>query len=101
MSSIRTVSYDVDVDELSRRGRIGGFTTAARHDTRELTQPARTAFRDKFLNDVDPDHSLPEAERISRADAARRAHYSRMGQLSAISRAAKSECLTEGGRRDG
>lgn len=40
----------------------------ARHDSRELTRPARQAFLAKFDREVDPDAVLPEAERLRRAD---------------------------------
>jgi hypothetical protein len=52
-------------------GRVGGPTTAARHDTREITAPARKAFDARFYRDIPED--LPTAERDRRAAAARRA----------------------------
>lgn len=67
-------------------GRIGGFTVHARYDSRELTKPARAAFARKFELEVDPDERLPIPERQRRADAARKAHFARMAQLSARAR---------------
>lgn len=81
--------YDLDPADMAIRGRIGGLTTHARHDSREITAPARQAFKDRFLTLVDPDNSLPELERLKRAEAARRAHYTRLARLSAIARASK------------
>lgn len=96
MSPRRTVSYEVDVDDLARRGRIGGYTTAARHDSRELTLPARKALHKKFLIEVDPENVLPEPERNRRAEAARKAHYTRLARLSALSRTASAKSRPEG-----
>lgn len=100
MSPRRTVSYEIDVEDLARRGRIGGYTTAARHDSRQLTQSAREALRTKFLTEVDPENILPEAERNRRAEAARRAHYARLARLSALSRTASAKSRAEGSGHD-
>lgn len=82
-------SYELDPADMARRGRIGGFATHAKHDSRDITAHARAAFKNRFLMAVDPDGVLPEAERIRRAESARKAHYARLARLSAISRAAK------------
>lgn len=66
-----------------QRGRIGGLRLAATHDSREYTKKARQAFNDKFLKEVDPDGILPEWERYRRADAARRAFFTRLAMRSA------------------
>jgi len=42
------------------------------------TGPARQAFRDRFLDQVDPDRILPEKERAKRAEAARLLYYERL-----------------------
>ena len=42
------------------------------------TAPARKAFLDRFEREVDPDGTLPEAERHRRAKHARKAHFTRM-----------------------
>ena len=73
--------------EMARRGAIGGFTTASRHDTREITQPARDGFLRRFLFQVDPNNELAPEERERRAVAARRAHMRRLARLSALKRA--------------
>jgi hypothetical protein len=54
---------------------IGGYSTAAKYDTREITAPARKSFRSKFEARVDPDGELSPAERERRAEAARRAYF--------------------------
>ncbi len=76
--------------ERSLRSRLGGLTTAARHDTREITAPARAAFMSKFEAEVDPLGTLDPAERARRAEAARKAHFTRLALRSAQSRAKKN-----------
>ena len=75
-----------DPEEMALRGRIGAFTTHARHDSREITAPAREAFLSKFEKEVDPDSVLDAEERSRRADYARRAHFARLARLSAVAR---------------
>lgn len=67
-------------------GRIGGYTTAARHDSRTITARARETFLASFVDQVDPDRVLPEQERLRRAEAARRAHFTRLAMQSAAAR---------------
>lgn len=67
-------------------GRIGGLTTASRHDMTALTQPARAGAFRRFLEEVDPNNELPEEERQRRAIAAQRAHMSRIALKSADKR---------------
>lgn len=61
--------------------RLGGLATAAKHDPQIYTAAARAVSNsiDRFLRDVPAD--LPEPERVRRAEAARRAHYARIGSL--------------------
>jgi hypothetical protein len=67
------------------RARIGGLALAAQRDPLVYTAAARQAFRDGFLEQVDP--GLPESERIRRAAALRKLHYVRMALKSAKVRA--------------
>ena len=75
--------------ERSLRGRIGAYSLHAQRDPRETTAKARASFLAKFELQVDPDHVLPRHERQRRADAARRAHMSRLALRSAQARARK------------
>lgn len=59
---------------------------AAVRDTRKATQAARDAAAARFLSLVDPDGTLPDAEREQRAEQARYAHMLRMTQLSVDAR---------------
>lgn len=69
--------------ERSLRGRIGAYLMHARNDPRETTRAARAAFAQRFLDQVDPHRRLPEPERLRRAEAARRAHFTRLAYLAA------------------
>jgi hypothetical protein len=65
---------------------MAAYMLHARYDPRETTKAARRAFNQRFLDQVDPDRSLPERERQRRAEAARRAYFTRLAYLSARSR---------------
>jgi hypothetical protein len=69
--------------------RMGGLTTASRHDPRETTAAARRAFEAKFLDETDP--TLPMAERLRRADAAYRLYMTRLAFKARQARGAKRE----------
>lgn len=60
------------------RARIAAYTLHATHDSRELTRPARDAFMARFEREVDPDAVLPRGERSRRAEAAKRAYFTRL-----------------------
>ena len=69
------------------RARIGGFAVHAAHDSREITAPARAAFLQRFVDEVDPDRVLPESERLRRAELARKAYFSKLALKRAKTRA--------------
>ncbi len=81
-----TVSYQVDPDEMARRGRIGAYTLHSRHDPKETTKKARASFLERFEREVDPEGVLPEAERARRAEYARKAYFARLANASANAR---------------
>jgi len=72
------------------RGRIGAYALHARHDPRATTAAARLAFSRRFVDLVDPDRTLPEDERRRRAEAARKAYFTRLAYRSVQARRAKS-----------
>ena len=51
-----------------------------------MTANARAAFLARFVDEVDPNRELPEAERERRATAARKAHFARLAFASAEAR---------------
>ncbi len=79
-----------DSQRQAQNGRIGGYTTASRHDMREHTAPARAAFLSRFEKIVDPNRLLSAPERARRAEAARRAYFSSLAQRSAAARRRKA-----------
>lgn len=55
-------------------------------DRRAATEPARRAFDDRFMRQVDPDGVLPPDERARRADSAKKAYFQRLALKSAQAR---------------
>lgn len=70
----------------STRARIAALTRHSRGDTTAATAPARKGFMAKFEREVDPDGTLPVAERQRRAERAMRAHMLRLAAKSADAR---------------
>lgn len=71
-------------------GAIGANESWARTvDRSARTAPAREAFLKRFETEVDPDGTLPEADRLRRADHARKAYYQRLALKSAQARSRK------------
>jgi hypothetical protein len=76
------------------RARLGGYAARAKHDGVKLTAAARATFATSFRAGhacrvcplVEMPSGLPEAEVVRRADALRRAHYTRLALRSARSR---------------
>jgi hypothetical protein len=67
--------------ERSLRGRMGAYIVHARYDPRQTTGPARAAFLERFLDEVDPNRVLSEPERLRRAAAARKVYFTRLAFL--------------------
>lgn len=70
----------------SLRARIAAHAMHAQHDSRETSKPGRDAFRARFEREVDPDGTLPPAERKRRAEHALRAHMQGLALKSARAR---------------
>ena len=66
---------------LTRVSQVGGHAVSA---------PARAAFNKTFVDQVDPDRTLPEAERAKRVEAARRAYFLSLAAKSVASRRRKA-----------
>jgi hypothetical protein len=78
-----------DPVEMALRGRIGAYRLHATHDSREITAKARATFLERFEREVDPDGTLPEGERLRRAEHARKAYFSQLARKSALARRAR------------
>lgn len=70
----------------SQRARLAAHVLHSRYDSKALTQPAREAMERRFLDEVDPDRTLPEPERQRRAGHARKAYFTRLAMKSAAAR---------------
>lgn len=77
-------------EERRQRARLGGLTTAARHDAKAHTEPARKEFLARFEREVDPDGTLDPEERRRRATAARKLYFAQLAFKSARARRARS-----------
>jgi hypothetical protein len=90
-------------DERSERsllGRIGAYGKWQQcDDPTAATAPARQAFLERFLDEVDPERKLPVAERERKAEYARKRYFTKLALASARSRrrAKKSVNTTDDG----
>jgi hypothetical protein len=72
------------------RSRLAGLATAARHDPRLTTAPARAAFLARFEREVDagdPQGQLDPTERARRIEYLRRLYFARLAYRSQVVRA--------------
>jgi hypothetical protein len=65
---------------------MAAFVKHSMYDSGHSTRAAREAFMDRFERKVDPDLSLPIEERQRRAEAAKKAYFTRLAYLSARAR---------------
>ena len=68
-------------------GRMRGLTTRAFNDPLKYTSKARSAFRQSFDQQVDPDGVLPVEEREARSTALYHAHMTGLAMRSSQVRA--------------
>jgi hypothetical protein len=82
---------DRSAAERSLHARLAAHESWARtQDATARTEPARRAFLERFEREVDPDGTLPPAERARRAEHARKAHFARLALKSAQARRRKA-----------
>lgn len=69
------------------RARLASHQSWANTEDRTArAMPGNQALMDSFERKVDPEGKLPEAERIKRAESARKAHFTRLALKSAQAR---------------
>lgn len=73
-------------EQRSQRARIAAFTRWSKEDPVAAAARGQAGLLRKFESQVDPDRTLPEAERLRRAECARRAHMQRLAYRSAKAR---------------
>lgn len=72
------------------RAQLAAHTSWAKTENRSArTAPARAALDAKFEREVDPEGTLPPAERAKRAANARKAYFARLALKSAQARRAR------------
>lgn len=72
--------------ERTLRARLAAHTLHSQVDPTEHTAPARAAFLERFIDEVDPDRALSESERFRRAEHAKKAYFTRLALKSAQAR---------------
>ena len=82
----------MDPDERSLRARLAAHTSWAKTpDPASRTAKARKVAMDRFEREVDPDGTLPPAERVRRAEHAKKAYFTRIALESARVRRIKRD----------
>jgi hypothetical protein len=72
------------------RGKLAAHRLHAQvQDPSAHTLPARQKFLERFLDEVDAERVLPEAERLKRAEHARKAYFTKLAFASSKARARK------------
>lgn len=71
------------------RSRLGAYAQQAQGRTN--TGPARKAWEERFVDQVDPERKLSPEERARRAEAARRAYMTGLALKSSKSRSKKAK----------
>lgn len=73
-------------EQRSLRARLAAHALHARRDPREATSTARAALWQRYLDEVDPAHLLPDEERARRAAHARQRDMLRLALASSRAR---------------
>ncbi|MGH8975576.1 MAG: hypothetical protein ACRD0C_20510 [Acidimicrobiia bacterium] len=82
----RRPSPPLTAEQRILRARLAAYRLHATHDPKETTRSARAAFASRFEREVDPEGVLDPAERARRAEAARKAHFTRLALRSSRAR---------------
>lgn len=80
------MSKSLTPQQRSQRARIAAHTKWAHTDPVAGTAAARARFLETFIEQVDPERKLPEAERLRRAESARSAYFAALAYKSARKR---------------
>jgi hypothetical protein len=69
----------------------------SREDPAEQGRVMRAGLERRFLDEVDPNRELPEAEQLRRVECAKRAYYQRLALASAKARRARGKSRDQEG----
>lgn len=75
-------------EQRSQNARIAALTRWAHEDPAANAERGQDGLTRRFEREVDPDNTLPPAERARRVECARRAHFLKLARLSAQARSA-------------
>jgi len=75
----------------SMRARKAAHVRWANTDSAKASEDARRRILDRFEDQVDPDNVLTPAERVKRAEHARKAHFAGLALASAKARRERTE----------
>ena len=78
------------------QARHAAYVMHSRNDNRATTAKARAKFNERFETEVDPNGTLPEAERKRRAESARKAYFAKLSL-----KASRARTLRAQGRKQG
>jgi hypothetical protein len=82
--------------ERSLRGRAAGHTSWAKTPNRAArTKPGRDKFESRFEREVDPDGTLPPAERARRVKSARSAYFANLARQGAAAARERRETASQ------
>ena len=81
----------------SLAAQIAANSRWSKEDPTEQGRIMRAGLERRFLNEVDPNRELPEAERLRRVECAKRAYYQRLALASAKARKARKATGDGGG----
>jgi hypothetical protein len=77
--------------ERSLAAKVGAHALHSQYDGRYLTAAARAKWFERFVDQVDPDRTLPEPERFRRAEHARDSYMAALALKSAKARRRRKE----------
>lgn len=83
-------SKSLSPEQRSMRARMAAHAMHSQHDTRQTSANGRASFLRRFLDEVDPDRQLPEAERLRRAEQARKRYFAQLAFRSSRARQRKA-----------
>ena len=82
-------------EQRTLRAKLAANARWSKEDPSGQTTMMRDRFDERFRRQVDPDNSLPSAERERRAQAARKAYFLQLALQSSRSRAQKARRTAE------
>jgi hypothetical protein len=77
-------------EQRSMRARIAALTRWSKEDPAVSAARGQAGLLARFEREVDPNRELPAAERVRRAEAARKAHMTRLALASSKSRRSRT-----------